>query len=166
MNIDKRVEEETKRLAELKETRAEVKPQLKKFGERLTYWREERRFTRRELAERIKEESGLTLSRSMISYYESGNRMPYPEMLDAILSALDVSAAHLLGPDGPARESVVGMYEIIREMSPERQAAMIQIYEGQKKRRQEQKKEEERRLKEEAQAMKYIFGLTDKNPGV
>jgi MerR family transcriptional regulator, light-induced transcriptional regulator len=68
------------------------------FGERLKYFRNERRLTQRELGDL------LGVSQETITNYERGGRFPRPDTLQAIAKLLDLSIDDLLGDQESAPE--------------------------------------------------------------
>ena len=61
------------------------------FGERLKYLRTSRKLSQKELAER------LNIAKSVISFYESGDRMPSYDVLIKIAQIFNVTTDYLLG---------------------------------------------------------------------
>lgn len=157
MDIDKKID---KALATVEggSYRTLGRTSMQRFGERLKHWREDRGFSRSELVKAVAER-GIPCSSSNLSYWESGKRMPTPDTLDALCDVLQISGAHLFGPDGDLRDSVIAMFEVITSMSPERQRAMMRLYEEQRKRREEKKQEEIQQQRDDMREMRKIFGV-------
>lgn len=61
------------------------------FGEKLKLLRTSRKMSQKELAER------LNIAKSVISFYESGDRMPSYEVLIKIAQIFNVTTDYLLG---------------------------------------------------------------------
>ena len=85
-----------------------------KFGERLRELRKQKGFTQKQLA------SLVGVQNSVISFYELGERMPSPEIIIKLASALHVSADYLMGIDKGNSIDVSGLQEeeikIVRDL--------------------------------------------------
>lgn len=65
------------------------------FGKNLRRLRIENKLTQRQLAEK------MNMSKSSISYYESGNKMPSPDVLTKFSQYFEVSIDVLMGTNKP-----------------------------------------------------------------
>ena len=65
------------------------------FGENLKRLRIDKKLTQNQLAEK------MNMSKSSISYYESGNKMPSPDVLAKFSDYFEVSIDVLMGTDKP-----------------------------------------------------------------
>ena len=75
------------------------------FGEKLRTLRKEKNLTQQQLAARI------GVKKSVISFYEMGDRMPSPEVIKKLASALHVSTDFLLGVEKGESIDVSGLEE-------------------------------------------------------
>lgn len=73
------------------------------FGERLRQLRKQKNLTQKQLAALI------GVKNSIISFYEVGERMPSPEMVVKLASALNVSTDYLLGMNKTETMDVSGL---------------------------------------------------------
>lgn len=76
-----------------------------KFGERLRELRKQKNLTQRQLADLI------GVKNSIISFYEVGDRIPSPEVIIKLASALHVSADYLLGIEKEESIIITGLNE-------------------------------------------------------
>lgn len=76
-----------------------------KFGERLRELRKQKNLTQRQLADLI------GVKNSIISFYEVGDRIPSPEVIIKLASALHVSADYLLGIEKEESIIITGLDE-------------------------------------------------------
>lgn len=65
------------------------------FGENLKRLRIDKKLTQNQLAEK------MNMSKSSISYYESGNKMPSPDVLAKFSDYFEISIDVLMGTDKP-----------------------------------------------------------------
>lgn len=73
------------------------------FGERLRQLRKQKNLTQKQLAALV------GVKNSIISFYEVGERMPSPEMVVKLASALNVSTDYLLGMNKTETMDVSGL---------------------------------------------------------
>ena len=128
---------------------------MQRFGDRLKRWREDRGYTRTEMQHEL-EARGIPCSSSHMSYWENGKRMPSPDTIDSICDILQISGAHLFGPDGPERDTAIAVYEVISALPEPHQRALQQLYEKQRERR-ARRQEDIRQQREDIKEMKKIF---------
>ena len=75
------------------------------FGDKLRQLRKEQQLTQKQLAELI------GLRNSVISFYETGERIPSPEIIKKLASSLHVSADYLLGIEKGETVDLCGLNE-------------------------------------------------------
>jgi len=134
------------------------KTPTERFGERLRRWREERGYTRGELINELVSR-GISCTPSHISYWERGKKFPGPDVVDTICDILQISGAHLIGPDGPIRDAVIAVYEVSSGLSEDQLQALQTIYQRQRQREAARREEDARQQREDTRDLKKVFGV-------
>jgi len=80
------------------------------FGQRLRRLRKEKNMTQKQLAERV------GLKNSVISFYETGERLPSPEVIKKLAATLQVSSDYLLGMEHGEMLDLHGLEEEDRQL--------------------------------------------------
>ena len=75
------------------------------FGKRLKYLREQKGLTQSQLAER------LSVSRTMMNWYETGRRYPSLDMLIKLANSFHVSTDYLFGINKEKKLNIDGLSE-------------------------------------------------------
>ena len=75
------------------------------FGTRLRQLRKEKNLTQKQLAAQIR------VQNSIISFYENGDRLPFPETIKKLAAVFHVSADYLMGIEKKESIDVTGLDE-------------------------------------------------------